>query len=194
MQTKAMSTGLSLASCCASVTCSARTGTENSATSLAWVTRSPCFFMCSMCSGQGSMNVTSSPAWRHRRSAALFDGLQPDLGPAQQRAARRQGEIRQFRSRGCSQGGARRGYPAGRYDPGLWREILPARYAALRPERALDAGGDAKCRRTYLGGLAEQYPDAGPGFPAPEIVDLRRLDGARISQCDATALFGGPIV
>ena len=31
MQTKAMSTGFSLASCCASVTWSARTGTENSA-------------------------------------------------------------------------------------------------------------------------------------------------------------------
>ncbi len=31
---------------------------------------------------------------RDRRSAALFDGLQPDLGPAQQRPARRQGEIR----------------------------------------------------------------------------------------------------
>ena len=30
MQTKAMSTGFSLASCCASVTCSARTGTVNS--------------------------------------------------------------------------------------------------------------------------------------------------------------------
>ena len=62
MHTKAMSTGVSLASCCASVTCSARTGTENSATSLAWVTRRPCFLMCSTCSGQGSMNVTSSPA------------------------------------------------------------------------------------------------------------------------------------
>src|SRR6476661_5511 len=62
MHTKAMSTGRSLASCCASVTCSARTGTENSATSLAWVTRSPCFLMCSTCSGHGSMNVTSSPA------------------------------------------------------------------------------------------------------------------------------------
>jgi hypothetical protein len=62
MHTKAMSTGVSLASRCASVTCSARTGTENSATSLAWVTRRPCFLMCSICSGHGSMNVTSSPA------------------------------------------------------------------------------------------------------------------------------------
>src|SRR5258708_4073296 len=62
MHTKAMSSGVSLASCCASVTCSARTGTENSATSLAWVTRRPCFLMCSTCSGHGSMNVTSSPA------------------------------------------------------------------------------------------------------------------------------------
>src|SRR6266849_1125841 len=62
MHTKAMSTGFSLASCCASVTCSARTATVNSATSLACVTRSPCFLICSTCSGQGSMNVTSSPA------------------------------------------------------------------------------------------------------------------------------------
>src|SRR6266851_506855 len=62
MHTKAMSTGASLASCCASVTCSARTETENSATSLAWVTRRPCALMCSTCSGHGSMNVTSSPA------------------------------------------------------------------------------------------------------------------------------------
>src|ERR1700722_14534274 len=62
MQTKAISTGASLASCCASVTCSARTATENSATSLAWVTRRPCFLMCSTCSGHGSMKVTSSPA------------------------------------------------------------------------------------------------------------------------------------
>ena len=62
MHTKAMSTGFSLASCCASVTCSARTATENSATSLACVTRKPCFRICSTCSGQGSMNVTSSPA------------------------------------------------------------------------------------------------------------------------------------
>ena len=43
---------------------------------------------------------------RDRRSAALLDGFQPDLDPAQQRAARRQGEIRRFRSRGHSQGGA----------------------------------------------------------------------------------------
>ena len=41
MQTKAMSTGGSLASCCASVTCSARTGTVNSGSVMAWVTRKP---------------------------------------------------------------------------------------------------------------------------------------------------------
>ena len=35
---------------------------------------------------------------RHRRAAALLDGLQPDLGAAQQRAAGRQGEIRRLRS------------------------------------------------------------------------------------------------
>ena len=62
MQTKAMSIGFSLASCWASVTCSTRTGTVNSGTSLACVTRKPCFRMCSTCAGHGSMNVTSSPA------------------------------------------------------------------------------------------------------------------------------------
>ena len=62
MQTKAMSTGFSLASCCASVTCSARTGTANSGSVMAWVTRRPCLRMCSTCSGHGSMKVTSSPA------------------------------------------------------------------------------------------------------------------------------------
>ena len=54
--------------------------------------------------------------------------------------------------------------------------FYPAGHAALRPERALDPGRDAKCRRAYLGGLADQYPDAGPGIPAAEIVDLRELD------------------
>ena len=58
---------------------------------------------------------------RDRSSAALFDGLQPDLGPAQQRPARRQGEIRRLRSRGGSQGGARRRYPGRRHHPGLRR-------------------------------------------------------------------------
>ena len=65
--------------------------------------------------------------------------------------------------------------PHWRHDPGLWREVLSARYTALGPERALDAGRDAKRRRAYLGGLAGQYPDKRPGFPAAEILDLRRL-------------------
>src|SRR5450755_1248472 len=76
MQMKAMSTDASLASRCASVTCSARTGTENSGTSLAWVTRRPCFLMCSTCSGHGSMNVTSSPA------CAIWAPAYPPTAPA----------------------------------------------------------------------------------------------------------------
>ena len=76
MQMKAMSTGASRASRCASVTCSARTGTENSGTSLAWVTRRPCFLMCSTCSGHGSMNVTSSPA------CAIWAPAYPPTAPA----------------------------------------------------------------------------------------------------------------
>jgi hypothetical protein len=45
-----------------------------------------------------------------------------------------------------------------------------------RAERTLDASGDAKRRRAYLGGLADQYPHAGTGLPAAEILDLRHVD------------------
>ena len=65
---------------------------------------------------------------RDRRSAALFDGFQPDLDPAQQRAARRQGEVRQLRSRSRSArrrstwtsraGGTIQGYGVKFYPPG----------------------------------------------------------------------------
>ena len=70
------------------------------------------------------------------------------------------------------QGGARCRYPAGRHHPGLWRQVLSARHAALRPERALDPGGDAERRRAHIRGLADQYPHPGSGFPAAEIVGL----------------------
>ena len=83
---------------------------------------------------------------RDRRAAALLDGFQPDLGAAQQRAARRQGQIRRLRSRGGAQGGARRRHPGGRHHPGLRRQILQAGHADVRAERALDPGRDAKCR------------------------------------------------
>ncbi len=75
---------------------------------------------------------------RHRSAAALLDGLQPDLDPAQQCAAGRQGEIWRLRSRGDPQGGARRRHPAGRHHPGLWREILSgrARRCRARTERS----------------------------------------------------------
>jgi len=39
-----------------------RTGTVNSGSVIACVTRRPCLRMCSTCAGHGSMNVTSSPA------------------------------------------------------------------------------------------------------------------------------------
>ena len=64
---------------------------------------------------------------RHRRAAALLDGLQPDLDAAQQRAAGRQGEVRRLRPRGGAQGRARRRHSGGRHHPGLRREVLPAR-------------------------------------------------------------------
>ena len=66
-----------------------------------------------------------------------------------------------FDRRGGAQGRARRRHPAGRHHPGLWREVLSARHADVRAERALDAGRHAECRRAHLGGLADQHPDAG---------------------------------
>jgi branched-chain amino acid transport system substrate-binding protein len=93
--------------------------------------------------------------WRHRRAAALLDGLQPDLGAAQQCAAGRQAEIRRLWSRGRAPGCARRGHPGRRHHSGLWREILPARYAAIRSERALHTCGHAELGRAHLGGLAD---------------------------------------
>src|SRR5689334_571151 len=62
MQTKAMSMGRSLASACASVTCSARTGVVNSSP-VRCETRSPSARIASTLSGQGSTKTTSSPAW-----------------------------------------------------------------------------------------------------------------------------------
>ena len=62
MQTKAMSIGFSLASCCASVTCIARTLVVNSGTSRMWLIFRPSRCIFSTCAGHGSMNVTSSPA------------------------------------------------------------------------------------------------------------------------------------
>ena len=55
MQTKAMSIGASFASCCASVTCSARGLTVNGSTSRIWVTRRPSLRMASTFSGHGSI-------------------------------------------------------------------------------------------------------------------------------------------
>src|SRR5262249_8135178 len=75
---------------------------------------------------------------RNRRAAALLHGFQPALGPAQQRAAGRQGEVWRLRSRSHAQGGARRRHSAGRYHPGLWRQVLSAGHADVGPERALD--------------------------------------------------------
>ena len=80
--------------------------------------------------------------------------------------------------------------PAGRHHPGLWREILSARHAALRPERALDPGRDAECRRAYFGGLADQHQDAGPGVSAAEIVGVCGVGGGRsgLSSFETRAL------
>jgi ABC-type branched-subunit amino acid transport system substrate-binding protein len=110
---------------------------------------------------------------RQRRATALLDGFQPDLGPAQQRTAGRQGEVRRLRRRGGAQGRARRRHSARRHHPGLRREILSPRHAARRPERALDAGRHAECRRAHLGGVAEQHQDPGARAAAAGIIDLR---------------------
>ena len=63
MQTKAMSTGFCLAKDCSSVRWIAFTGTVNSGTSFRWATVRPLLRIASTCSGQGSMKVTSWPAW-----------------------------------------------------------------------------------------------------------------------------------
>jgi len=110
---------------------------------------------------------------RDRRAAALLDGFQPDLDSAQQRAAGRQGKVRQLRARGHSQGRARRRHSRRRHHPGLWRKVLPTGHAALRPERTLDPRRDAECRRAHLGGVADQHQDARPGVSAAEGIDLR---------------------
>ena len=65
--------------------------------------------------------------------------------------------------------------PSGRHHPGLRREVLPARHADVRPERALDAGGDAECRRAHLGRVADQHPDPGGRAAAAEVVGLRHV-------------------
>src|SRR5262249_36206129 len=64
-------------------------------------------------------------------------------------------------------------YPAGGPIWGLGGEFPPAGNAALRPERAFDAGGDAECRRAYLRRLARQHQDPGAGPAAARLIDLR---------------------
>ena len=83
--------------------------------------------------------------------------------------------------------------PAGRHHPGLRREVLPARHADVRPERALDAGRHAECRRAHLGRLSDQDPDAGSGAAAAEVVGLRHVaDYRRCWQSRGSAKrFGG---
>ena len=61
-------------------------------------------------------------------------------------------------------GGTIQGYGVKFYRPGT---------PALRPERALDAGRHAECRRAHLGGLAEQHQDAGTRAAAAGVVRLR---------------------
>ena len=54
-------------------------------------------------------------------------------------------------------------------------KFFPPGTPALRPERTLDAGRHAECRRAHLGGLSDQHPDAGSGAAAAEIVGLRNV-------------------
>ena len=60
-------------------------------------------------------------------------------------------------------GGTIQGYGVKFFKPGT---------PLVRSERTFDAGRDAECRRAYFGGVADQYPDAGPGVPAAEIVGV----------------------
>ncbi len=109
-----------------------------------------------------------------------LDGLQPDLDPAAERIADRHPEIRRHRRRGDPQGGARRRHPGRRHDPGLRRQVLPARHAAGRPERALDPGGHAVRQRCDQGGLADGNPELRPGAAAAE----------RLALCDEVGGLG----
>jgi len=85
--------------------------------------------------------------------------------------------------------------PAGGTIQGYGVKFFPPDTAALGPERTLDAGGHAKRRRAYLGGLADQHPHPGTGLPAAEILDLRRVDRdiARRESVSAGFLAVAPV-
>ena len=62
-----------------------------------------------------------------RGAAARLDGLQPGLDLPDRRPAARDQDLRRHRSRGFAQGSTRHRHPRGRHDPGLRRQVLPAR-------------------------------------------------------------------
>jgi branched-chain amino acid transport system substrate-binding protein len=90
-------------------------------------------------------------------------GFNPDLASAAERAAGRHPEIRRRRSRGDPPGGARRRHPGRRHDPGLRRQVLSTRHAALGAERALEPGGHAVRQGGNKGRLANRHPKRRPG-------------------------------
>ena len=116
---------------------------------------------------------------RQRGSAACLDGLQPDLDLPHRRAAAGDQEARRLRPGGAAQGGARDRHSGGRHDPGLRRQVLPARDADGRAERALDPGRDAVRQRRDEGGLAGGDQDHRRGDPAAEGPRLRALTRRR---------------
>src|SRR5262249_54886226 len=105
-------------------------------------------------------------------------------------AARGEGERGGVGGGGGGKGGAGRGYPARRHHSGLRGEVLPARNAALRLERALDAGGDAECRRAHLRRLAHQHQDPGAGPAVARLIDLRHALKMLVAT-DLSRRFGG---
>ncbi len=84
-------------------------------------------------------------------------------------------EIRRLRRRGAAQGRARHRHSAGRHAAGLRREVLSARVAARRPERARVPGGDAVRRRPRHHRVAALHPDDRPRSAVSQRSRLRTL-------------------
>ena len=84
-----------------------------------------------------------------------------------------------YRSRGAAQGRARDRHPGGRHDPGLRRQVLPARPQDGGAERALLAGRHAIRQRRDQGRLAGLDQDHRRGAAAAEGPRLRALTRRR---------------
>ena len=105
----------------------------------------------------------------------------------QRRAAACAEEIRRRRSRGSSQSCPRYGHPAGRHDPGLRREILPARHADGRAERTVAARRDAVREGRDQGRVADRHQDRRSRHAVPGRARLRALEAC--PACDVAVAW-----